>query len=88
MREINAYESKSGNLYRTAEECAAEDLTALSKPEGTSAEQIGRDNAMKLVKSRRAVIRLLQDIDAPRDAECGGAQQIEGRNICDQSAKF
>ena len=68
MRDIRAYQSKAGNLYKTAEECAAEDLTELSKPDGLKAVQIGRDQAMRLVKNRKQVIRLLEDIDAPMAA--------------------
>ena len=67
MRETQAYESKAGNLHRTAEQCAAEDLTALSKPSGTGDEPIGLDQALKLVKNRKDVIRLLKSIDARRD---------------------
>lgn len=63
MRETHAYESEAGNLHRTAEACAAEDLSALSKPDGTSTEQIGLDQAMKLVKNRKKVIGLLTAID-------------------------
>lgn len=66
MRETYAYESEAGNLHKTAEACAAEDLTALSKPDGTGAEQIDRDQAMKLVKNRKKVIALLQSVDCER----------------------
>jgi hypothetical protein len=66
MRETTAYESEAGNLHKSMEDCAAEDLTAFSKPDGLNAEQIGRDQAMKLVKNRKKVIRLLSEIDAPR----------------------
>ena len=66
MRETYAYESQAGNLHKTAEACAAEDPLPLSKPDGTHGEQIGRDQAMKLVKNRKKVIELLKEIDAPR----------------------
>jgi hypothetical protein len=66
MRETYAYESQAGNLHKTADACAAEDLTALSKPDGTDAEQIGMDQAMRLIKNRKKVIELLEAIDIPR----------------------
>lgn len=63
MRNVRAYLSNAGNLHRDRESCAAEDLTALSKPDGPGAEQIGRDQALKLVKNRDKVIALLKSVD-------------------------
>jgi hypothetical protein len=39
---------------------------ALSKPDGSDAEQIGRDQATKIVEQRSKIIKILESIDAPR----------------------